>query len=121
MFELTYSKVGDYYLPDLCLPEENDSTVELVSRKFADKRRRYMRNANRFQFMRLLTTCKLNEYLADFQLRAEKRYHELVGQVMAERGLSNVQSGEGYGWYVRKMYGAAAEAERRLDEELIYC
>jgi hypothetical protein len=119
MFEWTYSRVGDYFYPDLTVPKEDERTVELASRKFAAKRGRYMRNTNSFQFVRLLTACKLTEYLAEFELQAEKRYGELVGQVMAERGLSDTHGGEDYGRYVREMYGAAAEAERRLDAELV--
>ncbi|MDR1563385.1 MAG: TnpV protein [Oscillospiraceae bacterium] len=119
MFELTYSRVGDYWIPYLTLPEEDEHDVELACRKFAVKRRRYIKNTKSFLFTKLLTTCKLTEYLANFELKAEKRYGELVGQLMAEQGLTNTHSGEGYGWYVRKMYGVAAEAERRLDAQLI--
>jgi hypothetical protein len=52
-------------------------------------------------------------------MQAQKRYEELVAKLTAERGLSNVHSGGGYGRFVREMYDVAAEAERLVEGKMV--
>lgn len=56
---LSYTLVGDYYLPDLALPEEQHYDIG----RFGLMRRQYLKNHHKVLFTNLLTSGKLNEHL----------------------------------------------------------
>ena len=76
---LWYERQGDYYIPCLSLPEDNQPIGPWGQRYL-----RYLRQRKRLLYTNLLTACKLNSYLADIDRQAEKLFFWLVKQ-MAER------------------------------------
>ena len=57
----TYSKVGDYSLPNLLLPQEETKPIGLWGQRHA----RYLKRSHKVLYMNLLTSGRLNNYLAD--------------------------------------------------------
>lgn len=57
----TYTKVGDYYIPDLALPE----TEEYQIGKYGRMRRRYLKEHRPVLYAHYLTSCTLHEHLAE--------------------------------------------------------
>ena len=75
----TYTRVGDYLLPDLELPEEEQQTIGV----WGQRHRRYLKEHRRVTYAALLISGKLNSYLVDIDRQAEELFSRLVKQ-MAE-------------------------------------
>ena len=76
-----YEQHGDYLLPCLTLPAEEEQPIGI----WGQRHRRYVKEHHRILYYNLLTTCKLNSYLADIERQAYEMFFRLVQQ-MAERG-----------------------------------
>ena len=81
---LWYELQGDYYLPCLKLPE--DGTVHIGI--WGQRHRRYLKTHRKTLYTSLLTSGKLNSYLADINRQAEELFFRLVKQ-MAEAIVSD--------------------------------
>lgn len=77
---LWYELQGDYYLPCLKLPEEEQVHIGI----WGQRHRRYLKEHHRVLYANLLTSGKMNSYLADIDRQAEEMFERLVKQ-MAER------------------------------------
>ena len=64
----TYTQVGDYLLPDLKLPEEEQQPIGV----WGQRHRRYLKEHRRATYAVLFTGGKLNSYLADIDVRRRK-------------------------------------------------
>ena len=76
----TYTQVGDYFLPNLKLPEEEIKPIGV----WGQRHKHYLKEYKRATYTTLLTSGKLNSYLADIDKQAEEMFSQLVEQ-MAER------------------------------------
>ena len=63
----TYRQVGDYLLPNITLPEEETVHIGIWGRRH----KLYLKQNHRVLYMNLLTSGKLNSYLADIDKQAE--------------------------------------------------
>lgn len=77
---LWYELQGDYYLPCLKQPEEEQAYIGI----WGQRHRRYLKEHRRVLYGNLLTSGKLNGYLVDIDRQAEEMFERLVKQ-MAER------------------------------------
>ena len=77
---LWYELQGDYYLPCLKLPEEEQAHIGI----WGQRHLRYLKKHHRVCYANLLTSGKLNSHLVDIDRQAEEMYFRLVKQ-MAER------------------------------------
>ena len=59
--EITYTQQGDYFLPNLTLPKQDNRPISL----WGQQHLRYIKQSRPILYTNLLTKCKLNEYLAD--------------------------------------------------------
>ena len=66
----TYTQVGDYLLPDLKLPEEEQQPIGV----WGQRHRRYLKEHRRAGYATLLTSGKLNGYLADIDRQADELF-----------------------------------------------
>lgn len=82
----TYTKVGDYCLPNLLSAEKGEQPIGLWGQRHSH----YLKQNHRVLYMNLLTSGKLNSYLADIDEQAEDMFFRLVEQ-MAEREGVNKQ------------------------------
>ena len=81
---LWYELQGDYYLPCLKLPEE----VEVHIGVWGQHHRRYLKEHRKIAYTRLLTSGKLNRYLADIDHQAKELFSQLVSQMAAAEGVT---------------------------------
>ena len=77
---LWYELQGDYYIPCLKLPDEEQKPIGV----WGQRHLRYIKQHNKVFYTNLLTSGKLNGYLSDIDKQAEDRFSRLVKQ-MAER------------------------------------
>ena len=57
---ITYTRQGNYYLPDLKLPEQDNRGIGI----WGQRRRRYLKEHHKILYYNLLTSCKLHDHLA---------------------------------------------------------
>ena len=62
----SYSQQGDYLLPTLTLPDENQRQISV----WAMRHKRYLKRNHKVRYYNLLTSGKLNSYLADIEEQA---------------------------------------------------
>ena len=71
---ITYTQYGNYYLPDLTMPEQPD----VLLGKYAHMRKNYLKNHRRIFYTMLLTSGKLTEHLADIDKTAKAQVDRIV-------------------------------------------
>ena len=77
---IRYTLQGNYYLPDLKLPDEENKPIGLWGQRHA----RHLKQNHKVLYMNLLTSGKLSSYLSDIDKQAEDLFFRLVKH-MAER------------------------------------
>lgn len=113
---LWYELQGDYYLPCLKLPEEEQAYIGI----WGQRHLRYLKKHHRVLYGNLLTSGKLNSYLVDIDRQAEEMFERLVKQ-MAEREVVTepLKAANSMEW-VRKMNSIRNRAVEITNSELIY-
>ncbi len=112
----TYTQVGDYFLPNLKLPEEEQKPIGV----WGQRHRRYLKEHKRAVYTTLLTSGKLNSYLADIDQQAEEMFLRLVEQTAEREGVTEKLKAEDQIKWVRKMSNIADRAREFVNNELIY-
>ncbi|MBQ8164301.1 MAG: TnpV protein [Clostridia bacterium] len=79
----TYTKVGDYYLPNLLLAEKG-TEIGL----WGQRHLRYIKQHRKVLYTNLLTSGKLNGYLSDIDKQAEDMFFRLVKQIAEREGVT---------------------------------
>lgn len=80
----TYTQVGDYLLPNLILPEQQDQPLGVWGQRHA----RYLKQHHKIIYMNLLTSGKLNDYLVDIENQAKNMFHKIVKQLANSEGIT---------------------------------
>lgn len=119
MNALTYTEVNGYRIPDLTLPEEPDEITELAAGRFARQRREYLRNHKPGLFTDLLTTCTLNNHLAEIEQTARSRIELMVSQMAEAQGLTEELKASNQMKWVGLMNNIRHSAEEVIMSELI--
>ena len=112
---IEYRKCGDYYIPDLKLPEENRPIG-----KWGRMHREYLRTHHPIRFNILVLSCELWTYLADLNEQAQQRMDTLISQMQAAEGATEVLKAADPMTWVQKMNNIRNRAEEIIREELIY-
>ena len=79
-----YELQGDYYLPCLKLPEESEVHIGIQGQRH----RRYLKNHHKVRYINLLTSGKLNSYLAEIDRQAEAMFSRLVNEMAEKQGVT---------------------------------
>ena len=112
----TYTQVGDYLLPDLKLPEEEQQPIGV----WCQRHTRYLKEQCQATYATLLTSGKLNSYLADIDRQAEELFSRLVKQMAAMEGVTEqLKAGNQMEW-VGRMNNIRNRAMEIVNTELIY-
>lgn len=77
----TYTQVGDYLLPNLLLPaEEKEMNIGV----WATRHKRYVKQNHKVRYYNLLTSDKLDSYLADIEEQAQNLFSRMVNYLAEE-------------------------------------
>ena len=85
----TYHEESGYIIPDLRLPEEKERTIGL----FGQRHLRYLREYRKVTYTNLLTSGKLNAYLAEIDRQAQERFVRLTEQMKQTQGIDGTAKG----------------------------
>ena len=112
----TYTQVGDYLLPDLKLPEEEQQPIGV----WGQRHRRYLKEHRRATYTTLLTSGKLNSYLADIDRQAAEMFLRLVKQMVEAEGVTEKLKADNQMEWVRRMNNIGSKAMEMVNNDLIY-
>ena len=112
-----YELQGDYYLPCLELPEEPEVHIGI----WGQRHRRYLKSHRRALYTSLLTSGKLNYYLADLNEQAEAMFSRLVKQLSEKEGVTEALKAENQMLWVQRMNNIRSAAMEIVANDLIYC
>ena len=87
---LWYELQGDYYIPCLTLPTEEERPIGI----WGQQHRRYLKEHKKAAYTMLLTNGKLNSYLADIDKQAEEMFSRLVKQLAEREGMTEALKAE---------------------------
>lgn len=113
---LWYEKRGDYYLPCLELPEQENKTIGI----WGQRHLRYIKQHKRVFYTNLLTFCKLNSYLADIDKQAEEMFSRLVKEMTKKQSVTEQLKATDPMLWVRKMNNIRNSAMEIVNIDLIY-
>ena len=113
----TYVWQGDYNLPCLSLPAEKENKPIGV---WGQRHLRYIRQYKRILYTNLLTSGKLNSYLADIDKQAEDLFFRLVKQMAEREGVTEQLKAENQMEWVGRMNSICNQAIEIVNTDLIY-
>lgn len=113
----TYTQVGDYMLPDL-LPAEEDKEANIGV--WAMRHKRYLKQNHKVFYYNLLTSGKLNSYLADIEQQAQQLFLRLVKELAEQENVTEELKATDMMLWVQKMNSICNRAMEIVNAELIY-
>lgn len=114
--EITYTMQGDYLLPNLTLPEQENREIGV----WGQRHKTYLLNHHKVRYYNLLTSCKLTDYLADINEQAENMYQSLIKQIAEKQGVTEQLKAENYLLWIQKMNNIRNRVTEMVNAELIY-
>lgn len=112
----TYTLVGDYYIPDLALPPQEEFFIG----RFGQLHLRYIKENKRVLYINLLTSGELNRYLHTLDEQATERFNTIVTALAKAEGTDeNLKASDPMRW-VGLMNNYRHSAEEIVFEELVY-
>ena len=112
---INYIRVGDYFIPDLTLPEESRPIG-----KWGRMHREYLKEQKPIQYNCLLLSGKLWTYLADLNEQAQNRLERMIDRMKAVEGITEALKASDPMVWVQSMNNIRARAEEIILQELIY-
>lgn len=113
--EISYSKVGDYLIPNLILPEE-----EQFIGKYGRMRRRYLKEHRPVLFSNLILSGKLYQHLAEIDRSCNERLELIIRQMKVQEGVTEKLKADDQMEWIRRMNGIQNRAEEIVLSELVY-
>nr|WP_202620357.1 TnpV protein [Emergencia sp. 1XD21-10] len=113
----TYEQQGDYLIPCLTLPsEEENRPVSLWEQRNCH----YLKQNHRVIYMNLLTNDKLNSYLADINEQAEDMFLRLINQMVECQGVIERLNSDNQMKWVARMNNIQSRATEIVNHDIIY-
>lgn len=112
----SYTMQGDYLLPDLQLDENEGVTIGV----WGQRHRRYLREHHRVLYTNLLTSGKLNEYLADVDERCASLFSRLVNELAEKEGVTERLKANDPAAWVRQINSIRSRAMEMVNNEIVY-
>lgn len=113
---LWYELQGDYYIPCLILPAEKEQPIGL----WGQRHLRYLKEHRRLTYTNLLTSGRLNEYLAEIDKQAKDMFLRLIKQMSEREGVTEQLKTENQVEWVGRMNNIRSRAVEIVNAELIY-
>ena len=109
----TYHQEGDYFLPDLSLPETAPVGI------WGQRRRHYLKTQRRPLYNALLLSGTLDGHLTEVDTQAEAMFFQLVKQLAEQEGITEQRKAENQMAQVKRMNNVRNQVEELIYNELI--
>lgn len=113
---INYVLVGDYYVPDLKLPQEHRPIGH-----WGRLHQTYLQQCHSMLYSDLLLSGKLHTVLADLNEQATDRLNLIIRQMAEAEGVNDTMKAENQMLWVQSMNSIRNRAEEIIKTELIYC
>ena len=113
---LWYELQGDYYIPCLTLPTEGQKPIGI----WGQRHKRYLKEHKKATYTTLLTSGKLNSYLADINQQAEEMFSRLVKQLSEREGVTETLKVENQMLWIGRMENIRNRAIEIVNADLIF-
>ena len=113
---LDYTLCGDYYLPNLLPPQTEKTEIGIWGMRHL----RYIKQHKKVRYTNLLTTGRLNAYLAEIDVRAQNMKTVLIKQMTEHEGVNEMLKEQNQLEWVRKINNICNRAEEIIYNEVIY-
>ena len=113
---LWYELQGDYYIPCLILLAEKEQPIGL----WGQRHLRYLKEYHRNTYTTLLTSGRLNTYLADIDKQAQERMERLTEQMKRAQGVTEQLKAENALEWVQRINNIRACAKEIIEKEIIF-
>ena len=111
-----YEKQGDYLIPCIALPAEEEQLIGTWGQRHLD----YLKQYRKVTYTNLLTSGRLNTYLADIDRQAQERLEWLVEGMKQAQGITEQLKAENALEWTGRMNNIRACAMEIVNEEIIY-
>lgn len=111
-----YERQGDYIIPCLTVPAEEEQPTGIWGQQHLD----YLKQYRKVTYTNLLTSGRLNAYLADIDRQAQERFERLIEGMKQAQGITERLKEENALEWVQHLNNIRACAREIVKEELIY-
>ena len=112
----TYHEENGYLIPDLTLPTEEEKPIGI----WGQRHLRYIKEHKRLFYVNLLTSDKLNSYLADINGQAEELFFRLVKQFAEKEGVTEELKSTDQMTWIGAMNNIQARAREIVYTDIVY-
>ena len=113
----SYTQVGDYQIPDLILPEKEESYLIDI---WGKRHLRYIQQHQKVRYSHLLTTGRLNAYLHEVDERAETLFFRIVNEMAFSESITEDLKAQNQLLWVQRMNNIRSRAEEIVNSEVIF-
>ena len=113
---LWYELQGDYYIPCLKLPDEEQVEIGIWGHRHLE----FIKHHRKGFYIALVLDCKLNRYLADIHKQAEEMFDTLISQYKSSEGITEQLKADDQLEWVCRMNNIRQRANEIIYKELIY-
>lgn len=113
---ISYTLQGDYYLPLLELPAEEQQPIGV----WGQRHLRHIKQHCKVLYTNLLASGKLNSYLTDIDRQAEEMFYQLVKQISERESVTEQLKADNQMAWVQKMNNIRNRVTESVNAELIY-
>lgn len=110
-----YERQGDYLIPCLTVPDEEEQPIGL----FGQRHLRYLKEYRKGTYINLITSGRLNTYLAEIDKQAQERFERLIEDMKQAQGITEQLKAENALEWVQRLNNIRACAMEIL-EEIMY-
>lgn len=114
--ELTYTKVGDYYLPDLTLGDQPDKALG----KYGRMRQKFLEEHHPSTYNRLMLSDNLWAHLVEIDTACEERMETIISAMAKQAGVTEALKAADQMAWVGRMNNIRSWAEEIILDELVY-
>ena len=113
---ISYTLVGDYYVPNLVVPKQE----KVILNKYGRLRLNFLKEHKKAEYTIMLMNGTLNKHLKEIQETAQNRVNEIIDQLKEKSGLTEEMKNTDMLYWVGTMNSIKEQAEEIVLKELIY-
>ena len=111
-----YERQGEYLMPCIALPTEEEQPIGIWGQRHLN----YLKQYRKVTYTNLLTSGRLNTYLADIDKQAQERFERLIEGMKQAQGITEQLKAENALEWTGRMNNIRACAREIVNEEIIY-
>ena len=119
MAELTYTKVGDYFIPDLML-DGQEETEKYPLGKYGMLRETFLKEHHHGTYTSMLLTGRLEPHLREIDRQAREQVDRMVDELKKQQGEDEAMKGRDQMGWVQAVNSFTAQAEEIVLAEIVY-